>query len=149
MRRYLIFRTDRIGDFIFSRMLTQSIKLDNSKNKIDFVCSSYNSKYIKNYKDINKIYILNKYDIILMIKNMIEINNSNYDYIIILDGKRRSVFFSMFLNAKNKFAVLKDFRPYLILKTFFKNYFINSDVNSQFDNFTILTNYLNIKVQIK
>ena len=107
MHRYLIFRTDRIGDFIFSRMLTQSIKLDNSKNKIDFVCSSYNSKYIKNYKDINKIYILNKYDIILMIKNMIEINNSNYDYIIILDGKRRSVFFSMFLNAKNKFAVLK------------------------------------------
>ena len=149
MHRYLIFRTDRIGDFIFSRMLTQSIKLDNSKNKIDFVCSSYNSKYIKNYKDINKIYILNKYDIILMIKNMIEINNSNYDYIIILDGKRRSVFFSMFLNAKNKFAVLKDFRPYLILKTFFKNYFINSDVNSQFDNFTTLTNYLNIKVPDK
>ena len=149
MNRYLIFRTDRIGDFIFSRMLTNSIKINNPKNKIDFVCSNYNFKYIKNYKDIHKIYILDKYNISLMIKNMMEINNSNYDYIIILDGKRRSVFFSIFLNAKNKFAVLKDFRPYLILKIFFNNYFINSDVNSQFDNFKILINYLNIKVPDK
>ena len=93
MSRYLIFRTDRIGDFIFSRMLTNSIKKKNPKNKIDFICSNYNSKYVKNYKDINKIYILDKYNLILMIKNMIQINNSKYDYIIILDGKRRSVFF--------------------------------------------------------
>ena len=48
MNKYLIFRTDRIGDFIFSRILTESIKKDNPNNKIDFVCSSYNSKYVKN-----------------------------------------------------------------------------------------------------
>ena len=149
MSNYLIFRTDRIGDFIFSRMLTSSIKKENPKNKIDFICSNYNSKYVKNYKDINKIYILDKYNLILMLKNMIQINNSKYDYIIILDGKRRSVFFSIFLNAKNKFAVLKNFRPYLILKIFFNNYFINSDVNSQYDNFSSLINYLNIKVPNK
>jgi ADP-heptose:LPS heptosyltransferase len=149
MSRYLIFRTDRIGDFIFSRMIINSIKKDNPKNKIDFVCSYYNSKYVKNYTDINKIYILDKYNLFLMIKNMIQINNSGYDYIIILDGKRRSVFFSMFLSAKNKIAVLKDFRPYLILKIFFNNYFINSDVNSQFDNFSSLINYLDIKVSNK
>ncbi len=149
MSKYLLFRTDRIGDFIFSRIVTRSIKKDNPKNIIDVVCSHYNSKYVKNYKDINKIYILDKYNLFLMIKNMIKINNYKYDYIVILDGKRRSVFFSLFLTAKNKMAVLKDFRPNLILKIFFNNYLINSDVNSQFDNFSSLLNYLDIKVPNK
>ena len=53
MSKFLIFRTDRIGDYIFSRVLTESIKKDNPKNTIDFVCSSYNSTYIKNYNDIH------------------------------------------------------------------------------------------------
>ena len=75
MAKYLIFRTDRIGDFIFSRLITESIKNDNKKNTIDFVCSSYNSKYVKNFKDIKKIYILDKYNFSLMIKNLIKINN--------------------------------------------------------------------------
>ena len=149
MSKFLIFRTDRIGDYIFSRILTESIKKDNPTNTIDFVCSSYNSKYVKNFKDISKIYILDKYDLGLMIKNLLKINNANYDYLIILDGKRRSVFFSLFLSAKKKFAVLKDFRPYFILKLFFDNYFINSEVNSQYNNFSSVINYLNIKVPAK
>ena len=146
MNRYLIFRTDRIGDFIFSRIITDSIKKNNSSNIIDFVCSSYNANYIKNYKDINKIFILDKYNLILMIKNLIAINSNKYDYIIILDGKRRSVFFSIFLNAKYKIVVLKDWRPYLLLKLFFNKYIINSEVKSQYDNFTFLANLIDLKV---
>ena len=106
MNKYLIFRTDRIGDFIFSRMITDAIKNQNPSNIIDFVCSTYNAKYIKNYKDINRIYILDKYNFKLMIKNYFIINSEKYDYLIVLDGKRRSVFFSLFLNAKYKIAVL-------------------------------------------
>ncbi len=146
MLKFLIFRTDRIGDFIFSRVLTESIKKQNPKNSVDFVCSTYNSKYVKNFKDIGKIFILDKYNMRLMIKNLFQINNSNYDYIIILDGKRRSVFFSIFLQAKNKIAVLKDFRPKIILKFFFNYFFINSEVNSQFDNFSSIINFLSFKV---
>lgn len=149
MSKFLIFRTDRIGDYIFSRILTESIKKNNNKNSIDFVCSSYNSKYVKNFKDISKIYILDKYNLSLMIKNLFEINRVNYDYLIILDGKRRSIWFSLFLKAKKKFAVLKDFRPRIILKIFFNNYFINSEVKSQFNNFSSIINYLNIKVPDK
>ena len=93
MHKYLIFRTDRIGDFIFSRILTESIKKDNPSNKIDFVCSSYNSKYVKNFKDISNIYILDKYDLGLMLKNILSINKKNYDFLIILDGKEDRFFF--------------------------------------------------------
>lgn len=149
MHRFLIFRTDRIGDFIFSRIITDSIKKKNSKNIIDFVCSSYNAKYAKNYKDINKIYILDKYNLKLMIKNLININTLKYDYIIILDGKRRSVFFSCLLRAKYKIAILKDWRPFFLLRIFFNNYLINSETNSQFRNFITLANLLDLKVDNK
>jgi len=126
MNRYLIFRTDRIGDFIFSRILTDAIKKKSSSNIIDFVCSSYNANYVKNYRDINKIFILDKYNIKLMIKNLVEINSNKYDYMIILDGKRRSFFFSFFLKAKYKIGVLKDWRPYFLLKIFFYKFIINT-----------------------
>ena len=145
MHRYLIFRTDRIGDFIFSRMLIRSIKEANKKNIIDVVCSKYNYNYIKNFRDINKLYILDKYDFNLLIKNRYLINKNKYDFLIILDSKRRSIFYSIFLKSKIKIAVLKDFRPNLILKIFFHKYFINSEVNSQFVNFLTVGNYLNIK----
>ena len=81
-----------------------------------------------------------------MLKNILAINKKKYDYLIILDGKRRSIFFSLVLKAKKKYAILKDFRPYMILKFFFNNYFINSEINSQFNNFSSIINYLNIKV---
>ena len=149
MAKYLIFRTDRIGDFIFSRILTEAIKFKNHKNIIDFVCSKYNSEYIKNFKDINKIYILDKYNLSLLIKNILEINKEKYDFIIILDGKRRSIFFSLFLIGKKKFAIIKDFRPKIILKFFFNRFFVNSEVNSQFDNFSSIINYLDFKIPKK
>lgn len=149
MNRYLIFRTDRIGDFIFSRIITDSIKKQNSSNIIDFVCSSYNASYIKNFKDINNIFVLDKYNLKLMLKNLININANKYDYLIILDGKRRSVFFSIFLNAKYKLAVLKDWRPYFLLKIFFDKFLINSEVQSQFNNFISVANLINLKVSKK
>ena len=149
MAKYLIFRTDRIGDFIFSRILTEAIKCKNHKNIIDFVCSKYNSEYIKNFKDINKIYILDKYNLSLLMKNILEINKEKYDFIIILDGKRRSIFFSLFLIGKKKFAIIKDFRPKIILKFFFNRFFVNSEVNSQFDNFSSIINYLDFKIPKK
>ena len=77
------------------------------------------------------------------------INKVNQDYLIILDGKRRSIFFSLLLKAKKKYAILKDFRPYLILKIFFDSYFVNSEVNSQFNNFSSIINYLDLKVPEK
>ena len=149
MTRYLIFRTDRIGDFIFSRIITDAIKKQNSSNKIDFVCSKYNSNYVKNYKDINKIYILDKSNLKIMLKNLLEINSIKYDKILVLDGKRRSILFSIFLNSKFKLAVVKDWRPLLILKLFFNKFLINSEIKSQHDNFVSLANLIDLKVNKK
>ena len=149
MIKFLIFRTDRIGDYIFSRILIEAIKSKYPNNRIDCVCSLYNSKYIKYYNDIKNIYILDKYNLSLLIRNIIKINKVKYDYLIVLDGKRRSIFFSLLLKAKRKYAILKHFRPLKLLKVFYSDFFINSEVNSQFDNFASVVNYLNIKIPKK
>ena len=149
MAKYLIFRTDRIGDFIFSRVITDAIKKNDTKSTIDFVCSEYNSNYIKNFKDIKNIYILKKKNFFLLVKLLFTINKNKYDKLIILDGKRRSIFFSIFTNAKKKYVLLKSFRSKFILNFFFDKYFVNSEVNSQFQNFTTLINYFNFKIPKK
>lgn len=149
MIKYLIFRTDRIGDFIFSRIITKAIKNKHPNAKIDFVCSSYNSEYAKNFSDIDDIYILDKYDLKLMIKNLIKINSVKYDYLIILDSKRRSFFFSIPIKAKYKIALLKDWRPFFLLRLFFDKYVINSEINSQYQNFITLANLIDLKIKKK
>jgi len=84
-----------------------------------------------------------------MYENLKKINSKKYDYLIVLDGKRRSIFFSIFLKAKQKIAVVKDWRPYLILKLFFNKYLINSESNNQHNNFITLANLINLKIEDK
>ena len=93
MARYLLFRTDRIGDFIFSRIITHAIKKNNSLNTIDVVCSKYNAKYVKNYRDLNKIYIIEKWNLKLMFENIKKINSktfteNNMNKFFYYDGKQ-------------------------------------------------------------
>ncbi len=144
MKKFLIFRTDRIGDYIISRIFIHAIKRENKRNVIDVVCSKYNQKYIKNYKDINKTFILNKYNFASFITNVKKINKFNYDKIIILDGKRRSFFFSLFLKSKKKFILLKDFRPLFLLNLFSYKYFFNTEKKSQNYNFINFLKKINL-----
>ena len=54
----LIFRTDRIGDFIISCPFIISYKNKYKKNKIIIISSEYNFNYIKNFDFIDKIFPL-------------------------------------------------------------------------------------------
>ena len=58
MARYLIYRTDRIGDFITSQVVSNSIFESSTKNQIDIVTSKYNYNYIKHFKYIRKLLMI-------------------------------------------------------------------------------------------
>ena len=45
--------------------------------------------------------------------------------------------------------MLKSFRSKFILNFFFDKYFINSEINSQYQNFLTLINFLNFKISKK
>ena len=60
MNKYLIFRTDRIGDFLLSLILIKSIKRNDPNCHITVVCSEKNYDYIKSFKIIDRVKLLRK-----------------------------------------------------------------------------------------
>jgi len=145
MRRFLIFRTDRIGDFIASKIIIESIKSQNKNNKIDIVCSKYNKKYIGQYNSISNLFILEKGNPFNYLKNIKLLRNYNYDYLIILDGKRRSLIFSFFIKSNFKILLFKKLNLFIFLAKFMSyNIFFNTEKSFQFDNFKKLLKILKI-----
>ena len=102
MNRYLIFRTDRIGDFLISAILIKSIKLNDPKSYIIIVASKKNYDYIKSCDYINEVILLNN-NFLSKIKTILILKKYKFfNSIIIHDNKKRSKFISFFLSFKNK-----------------------------------------------
>ncbi len=101
MKNILIFRTDRVGDFLFSLLLIKIIKTNFPDSKITLIASEKNYFYAKTFKVVEKILIL-KNNFISKLKLIFTLKNDRYDAIIIHDGKNRSKFISYFLNANIK-----------------------------------------------
>ena len=149
MKRFLIFRTDRIGDFIASKIIFESIKSNDNRNVIDVVCSKYNENYLKHYKYLNKLIILDRQSIKNYISSILKLRYIEYDYLIILDGKRRSFIFSLFIKSIHKFIIVKNKKLNFFTKIFSFKDFLNSEKNSQFKNFVKFLNIIQIKPIIK
>ena len=107
----LVFRSDRLGDFIISSPFIISYKKKFPKNKITNISSDYNYDYIKDFDFIDHVipitifnnFIKKLYNLIRLI---IKFRKYTYSDIIVLDGKNRSFFIAMFLKGK-KFMFLK------------------------------------------
>ena len=124
---YLIFRTDRIGDYLITSSLINAIKRNDSNSKISIVASEKNYEFIKKYSYIDKVFLLKSKKISHRIKLLIELKKNKFDNIIISDKKNRSIFFSLFLSSNNKiFNVSKEYQE-RFLKKFFKNVFLDND----------------------
>ena len=137
MKKFLIFRTDRIGDFIASKIIFESIKSNNNKNTIDVICSNYNQSYLKKYNYINKLIVLDKQNLKNYFSNILKLIDTKYDYLIVLDGKRRSFIYSLFIRSRKKFIIVKN-KNLKFLKNLFKyTEFLNSERYSQFKNFIL------------
>jgi ADP-heptose:LPS heptosyltransferase len=102
---YLIFRTDRVGDLILSSILLKSIKRSDSNNKIYVICSKANFDLAKNLSFIDDAFILKK-GFFNKLKLIIKIYSLKIENTLILDGKDRSILFSMLIYAKKKIYVL-------------------------------------------
>ena len=58
MNKYLIFRTDRIGDFLISLVLIKSIKVQDANCHITVVTSEKNFEFINSFDLINDVIVL-------------------------------------------------------------------------------------------
>jgi len=93
---YLIFRTDRIGDFLLTIILINSIKRNDPNSYITIVSSKTNYHFIRSFKVINEVLIL-KNNLFDKIKLIHKLRSNYYDKIIVHDAKNRSSIISLFL----------------------------------------------------
>ena len=104
MNRYLIFRTDRIGDFLISAILIKCIKKNDPSAHISVVASSKNYKYIKTFPYVNAVIQLDN-NLISKLSVFLKLFKFKYKSIIIHDDKKRSKFISFFLKSVNKIKI--------------------------------------------
>ena len=101
MNKYLIFRTDKIGDFLISAILIKSIRRNDPDSFINVVASEKNYNYIKSFKTVDKITLLTK-GILSKLKLIYFLRKEKYNTIIIHDRKQRSILISLFLKTNLK-----------------------------------------------
>ena len=96
MSSYLIFRTDRIGDFLLTIILINSIKRNDPNSNITVISSKKNYHFIRSFKNVDEVIIL-KNNLLDKIKLIHKLRSVYYDKIIVHDAKNRSSIISFFL----------------------------------------------------
>jgi ADP-heptose:LPS heptosyltransferase len=146
----LIFRTDRIGDFIISCPFILSYKKKFNQNSITIISSEYNYNYVNKFDFIDKTIPLRAKPrllpkLIILFKMIMKLKQKRYKHIIILDGKARSFFISFFLNGEK--SILLQSKKLKILSKIFRYKFVdNYEIQSQLKNFSFLSNILGFKI---
>ena len=105
MNKYLIFRTDRIGDFLISAILLKCIKKNDPNAHITVIASSKNFSYIKTFPYVDQVILLKNHFLVKLIINF-KLFKSKFKSIIIHDNKKRSKFISFFLRSSKKLNIL-------------------------------------------
>ena len=149
----LIFRTDRIGDFIISSPFILSYKKKFNTDNVIIISSEYNYNYIKNFKFVNKIFPLKNEikflrKIIALFKMIFLLRKIKYSNIIILDGKNRSFFISLFLKGK-KSILLQSRNLEFLSKIFGYKRVFNYEIQNQLKNFSFLASNLDFNIDLK
>ena len=125
MKKFLIFRTDRIGDFILSCILIKSIKRNKPNSEITVICSEQNYEYVKNYSLVNNAKLYPK-EFVKKIYFFYSLVKGDFDCILSLDGKKRSIFACVISSAKLKILS--------VTKKIYKKIFFNLKDNILFVN---------------
>ena len=149
LKKILVFRTDRLGDFIISKSVLNDL-IHTKKYIIDIVVSEKNYNYIKNFNSFNNIFIY-KNSFFKFVNDYRKFFFSKYDYILIHDGKRRSHIISFFLRGK-KFSLIKFSKNSVFLdliKLFNFSTYYNSENNLLFENLQFLNLLINENNKIK
>ena len=88
MNKYLFTRTDRIGDFLLSAILLNSIKRNDKKSHITIIASNKNYEFIKTINFIDEV-IIYPNSLTDKIKFFFNFFKKKFFFVGILDGKKR------------------------------------------------------------
>ena len=143
INRYIFFRTDRIGDFLMSAILFNAIKRSDPNSFISIVASKKNYEYIKKIDFIDEVILFpsNYYDKLLFYLSFFL---KKFHLIGILDGKKRSIYFSFLIRAKFKFLfTYKNFYKFFF-NLFYDKIYLDNDCIDKISEIKNLLNLINL-----
>ena len=143
--RYIFFRTDRIGDFLLSAILMKSIKRSDKNSYITVVASQKNYSYIKNFNFVDNV-ILFPDSFLSKIFFYLTFIFRKFYLIAVLDGKKRSLYFSLLTRSKFKFLFTYKKFYTVFLKFFFTKVFYDKDCNNKISEIKDLLKFLNLNL---
>ena len=117
-KNILIFRTDRIGDLLYTCPTIKTIKENISNSYITLITSEKNYNYAKSFEFLNKVLLFPKKGFFNKLKFIRKLQYINYDYIYIFDGKDRSIISAILLKSKNKVSKIVNNKQKNICKLF-------------------------------
>ena len=126
MNKYIFFRTDRIGDFLMSAILFKSIKRSDHKSKIIIVASKKNYDYIKNIDFIDEV-ILFPETFIKKFLFYFKFFLNRFYLVGVLDGKKRSIYFSFLVRSRFKFLFTFKKFYYFFFSFFYTKVFLDKN----------------------
>ena len=141
MNKYIFFRTDRIGDFLMSSILFKSIKSSDRSSRIIIIASKKNFEYIKNADFVDEV-ILFPDNFIKKFLFYLKFFLKRFYLVGILDGKKRSIYFSLIVRSKYKFLFTYKKFYSLVLKFLFTKIFLDENCKSKFDEIKNLLKFI-------
>ena len=146
MKKFLFFRTDRLGDFLIITNIIKKIKETYKNSHITVVGSPLNKTLLKNYKIIDEIIIFNKNEnFFKKIKIINLLLKSNYYAIFALDGKSISSLITLVANSKYKLGISYKFNIFFDIFRSKPNLFINFFIFTYYEYFTSKKNLKKIE----
>ena len=144
----LIIRTDKLGDFYQTLPYLNSIKRSYGKENLDLLISEsiFDHFAEKNYL-YNNIYAFPKKGILKKIILIFKLRKNIYNNILILDGKDRSIIFSLLLKSLGKIILYEKKKINFLFKIFIsnKNNIIQKDkIISDYDLYNTVLKKMNI-----
>tara|TARA_Y100001958_G_C21209987_1_gene535824 strand:- start:729 stop:1604 length:876 start_codon:yes stop_codon:yes gene_type:complete len=104
VNKYLIFRTDRIGDFLVSAILIKSIKFNDPKSHISIIASKKNYEYIKNFPYVDNVIKLEN-NFLNKLNLLFKLHKIKFKAIVVHDNKNRSKILTFFLKSTKKIFI--------------------------------------------
>ena len=158
MKKILIFKTDRIGDFLNISPILNNLKLNFPESHITIICSPYNYLIAKHYTLINKFLTFKGPTLFFLMKNFSIFFLNKYDLILQLDSKNTSYLTAALIRSHKKSGIkyikYKNFfglniskkRPSFLISLFY-SFFLLSNENYDHPN-NKKNHYLSLYLQI-
>ena len=143
--KYIFFRTDRIGDFLLSAILIKAIKRSDKNSSITVVASKKNYSYINNFSFIDEV-ILFPDSYFLKIFFYFKFFFQKFYLIALLDGKKRSLYFSFLTRSKFKFLFTYKKFYTIFFRKFFTKIFYDTNSDNKISEIKNLLNFLNFNL---